>query len=75
MPDTGAKMPPGGHRRPHKRRNVRGEYRDIAVRSGRPEGRKKARPGVGRVVVLQFDGPINAQEWLTVCASADALTI
>lgn len=49
---TGVKMPPAGHRRPHKRRNVRGEYGDTAAHAVRPGGQKKARPGVGRVVVL-----------------------
>ena len=41
----GRKMPPGGHRRPHKRRGDAGEYRDIAAHAGRPGGQKKARPG------------------------------
>ena len=52
LPDMGAKMPPAGRRRPHKRREAGGEYRDIAARAGRPGGQKKARPGVGRVVVV-----------------------
>ena len=45
---TGAKMPLGGHRRPHKRREAGGEYRDIAARAGRPGGHKKARPRKAR---------------------------
>ena len=44
--DKGAKMPPAGHWRAYKRRNVRGEYRDIAAHAGQPGGQKKARHGL-----------------------------
>ena len=56
--DAGAKMPPAGYRRPHKRREAGGEYRDIAAHAGRPGGHKKARPGVGRVVAYAVRCPI-----------------
>ena len=50
--DIGAKMPPAGPWRAYKRRKVGGEYRDTGGCVGRPGGHKKARPGVGRVVVV-----------------------
>ena len=73
--DTGAKMPPAGRGRPHKRRDAAGEYRDIAARAGRPGGQKKPAPVWGGWWLLQFDGSINTQERLTVRAGADALTV
>ena len=44
--DTGVKMPPASLWRAYKRRNVRGEYRDIAAHDGRPGGHKKSPPRV-----------------------------
>ena len=44
----GRKMPPAGRRRPHKRRNVRGEYRDKGGHVGGPGGHKKPAPGYPR---------------------------
>lgn len=66
----GAKMPPGGHRRPHRRRNVRGEYRDIAAHAGRPGGHKKPAPGKPRAGGggILTDVAISAD----VCAVLDA---
>ena len=50
--DTNAKMPPAGRRTAHKRLEGAGEYRDKGGHIGGPGGHKKARPGVGRVVVV-----------------------
>ena len=49
--DMGAKMPSAGRRTAHKRRGSGGGCRDIGGRAGQLRGHKKARPGVGRVVV------------------------
>ena len=38
----GAKMPPAGHRRPHKRREAAGGYRDMGKRKPAP-----GKPGAG----------------------------
>ena len=46
--DTGAKMPPGGHGRPHKRRKATGEYRDKGGHVGGLGGHKKPAPGKPR---------------------------
>ena len=51
--DAGVKMPPAGRRRPHKRREAAGEYRDIAAHDGRPGGHKKPAPErLGRALVV-----------------------